>query len=127
MYIHHIGIATRNIEKSIENLKKIYNIKSISDIVYDKLQKARLCFIETNHGINLELIEGEQVEGILAKGINYYHICFSVKNIESEIEKLQEKGAMLISKPKKAVLFGNKLVAFLLTKDGLIELVEEEK
>ncbi len=127
MNIHHIGIATRSIEKSIKSLEQIYDVKDISKIVYDENQKAKLCLIETNNGITLELIEGEQVKKFVAKGINYYHICFSVKNIEDEIVRLQNKGAMLISEPKEAILFENRLVAFLLTKDGLIELVEEEK
>ena len=125
MKIHHIGIATRSIEQSLDKLKLLYEIKNISEIVFDKNQNAKLCIVDVENGVSLELIEGDQVKHLVKKGINYYHIGYSVKNIYEKIDQLQQKGALLVSEPKEAILFNNRLVAFLMTNDGLIELIEE--
>ncbi len=125
MKFHHIGIATEDIEKSIEKLKKYFDIKEISKIVYDKNQDANLCMLEMNDGIMIELISGGVVSNLVKKRQYLYHTCYSVKNIDEMIEKLTSDGAFLVREAKEAILFNNKRVAFLMWDLGLIELVEE--
>jgi methylmalonyl-CoA/ethylmalonyl-CoA epimerase len=125
MKIHHVGIVCKNIQKAVREYGKLFEIVEQSPIVYDELQKAELCLIKTNTGLDVEFISGEQVEGLLKQKISYYHLCYSVSDIEKEIIRFEENGALTISVPKPAVLFGGKRVAFLLTKNGLIEFVEE--
>lgn len=81
--------------------------------------------ITTDEGLKIELISGKQVENILKKRISYYHICFETKNIEYEIERLEQEGVFLVSDLKSAKLFSDKKVAFMQTSYGLIELVQE--
>jgi len=125
MIFHHIGVACKNIEQSISIIDKIFQIEEISNMVYDEKQKANLCMIKTKNNINIELISGDIVENLLKKGINYYHTCYMVKNIEEKIKELQNSNCVLISNPKEAILFENKKVAFLYTPFGMIELLEE--
>ena len=125
MIFHHIGVACKNIEQSISTIDKIFQIEEISNMVYDEKQKANLCMIKTKNNINIELISGDIVENLLKKGINYYHTCYMVKNIEEKIKELQNSNCVLISNPKEAILFENKKVAFLYTPFGMIELLEE--
>ena len=125
MKFHHIGIATEDIEKSIEKLKKYFDIKEISKIVYDKNQDANLCMLEMSDGIMIELISGGVVSNLVKKRQYLYHTCYSVKNIDEMIEKLTSDGAFLVREAKEAILFNNKRVAFLMWDLGLIELVEE--
>ena len=47
------------------------------------------------------------------------------EDIEKEISRFEEKGCVVVSELKPAILFGGKRVAFLMTPTGLIELVEE--
>lgn len=124
MKFHHIGLACPNIREEIESITKIHEVIDISPIVSDKEQKAELCILKTSEGIVIELISGEQVENILKKRITYYHLCFETDDINSEIARLQNLGALLVSDLKPAILFGNKQVAFLLVSYGLIELVQ---
>lgn len=124
MIFHHIGIATKNIEKELANYKAVLNIKSISDIVNDPLQHARLCMIILMDGTHLELVEGKPVQEYVKKGIKLYHICFKVEDIYNEIETMQKDKAILVSEPLPAPLFNNKKVAFMFTKIGLVELLE---
>lgn len=126
MKLHHLGIACTDIKKSIIHIKKIYRVLSVSEIIFDHHQQAHLCIIKTDDGITLELIAGTPVANLLKKGISYYHLCFEVHDIHAEIERLKKDGAVLVSTPKPAILFKNKLVAFLYTYSGLIELLEKK-
>ncbi len=125
MKFHHIGIATDDIEKMIAKLENFLKIKDISDIVYDSNQDAYLCMLTLDDGIKIELITGKVVENILKKRQYLYHTCYEVDDIELTISKLQNDGAFLVREPKKAILFENKKVAFLMWDLGLIELVEK--
>jgi amino acid adenylation domain-containing protein/FkbH-like protein/FkbM family methyltransferase len=122
--VDHLGYACSNIETTIEVLKKIYLIREISPIFFDSYQNARVCYLKVDVGYNLELVSGTAVEGILAKGISIYHICYKVNNLEQSIEYLKSKGAILIRPPYPAILFNNQKVAFLETELGLVELLE---
>ena len=125
MKFHHIGIATENINDSLEYLKNILEIDQISEVVYDKNQDAKLCMVTLKDGTKLELVSGNVVEKIVKKRQFLYHTCYEVKDIDKEIEKLEKLDAFLISSPKEAILFNNKKVAFLMTNIGLMELLEE--
>ena len=122
---HHIGIVTKDIDESKKFLSNIFEIIEDSGIVFDKLQNAYLNILKLSNGIQIELISGEIVKNLLSKGITYYHICFTIKEITKTIEFLKNSGAILVSEPKPAILFNNKKVAFLYTPIGLIELLED--
>ena len=125
MKLHHIGIATEDIENLVEYLKQILNIKDISETVYDKNQDANLCMLTLEDGTKLELVSGKVVEKIVKKRQFLYHTCYETENIEEVKEKLKKLDSFLVSEPKEAILFQNKKVAFLMTNIGLVELVEE--
>jgi methylmalonyl-CoA/ethylmalonyl-CoA epimerase len=122
MKFHHIGIATNNIKKTFEFVKNNFNIIKFTDIIYDKNQNAHLQMIYTKD-VNIELVSGEIVKDLIKKKISYYHICYEVKDMQEAINNFEN--SILISPPKKAILFKNRKVAFLLTPIGLIELLEE--
>jgi len=126
MKLHHIGIACKNIDEEIANISKIHHVVNQSPKVFDKEQNAELVLMTLADGTNLELISGRQVETFVKKNITYYHLCFEVDNINSEIERLVNEGALLISPPKPAVLFNNRLVAFLNVSYGIIELLNSK-
>ena len=116
MKLHHVGVCSKNIEKSIKDIKKIHNIVEQTDIIFDPLQNAELCMITIEDGTKIELISGKVVEN---------HICYEVKNIEETANKMISNGAVQLSKIKPAILFNNKRVVFLKVSYGLIELVEK--
>lgn len=125
MKFHHIGIATEDINKTINYIKELMSVINISDIIYDGLQDAKLCMITLEDNTKIELISGKVVESIVKKRQYLYHTCYSTNNIENEINKLVSMGALQVNDIKPAILFNNKKVVFLMTELGLIELVEE--
>lgn len=126
MKFHHIGIATYDINKTLENIKDQFLIKEISETIFDPNQNANLCMITCEDGFKIELISGKVVENVLKKRQFLYHTCYKVNDIMKTIEDLISKGAFLVSDAKEAVLFDGKKVAFLMWDIGLIELLERE-
>jgi len=124
MIFHHIGIATKDIDKTLSWVKKQFHVTSISTKVYDKNQNAYLQMIETDD-VNIELVSGDVVEKFIKKNITYYHICYEVNDLNKSISKFQN--SFVISKPKEAILFNNRKVAFLMTPIGIVELLEAKK
>jgi methylmalonyl-CoA/ethylmalonyl-CoA epimerase len=123
MRFHHIGIACADINEEIANVSKIHDVVEVSKTVFDEKQNAQLVMLTLSDGTNIELISGKQVESLVKKNINYYHICFEVDDINEEIERLTAENAFLISAPKPAILFNNREVAFLKVSYGIIELL----
>ena len=125
---HHIGVACDDIEHTRQFIGSFMDVVSESKIVFDELQNATLCMLSISGGLQIELIEGEQVKSLLKRGISYYHTCYSVQDIEKAILYLQTKGnVFVISDAKPAILFNDHKVAFLKTPLGVIELLEEKQ
>ena len=104
-HIEHIGIAVKDLQKSIsfyENILglKCYNIEEIKD------QKVRTAFFKSGD-TKIELLEPTDPESTIAKfiekkGEGIHHIAFATDNIEQVLTELSEKGVRLIdSKPRK--------------------------
>jgi methylmalonyl-CoA/ethylmalonyl-CoA epimerase len=120
---HHIGIATQNIDKTLDWICSQFNVITVSDKVYDNNQDAYLQMIETID-VRIELVSGNVVEKFIEKNITYYHVCYEVENLEESIQTFEK--SIIISKPAEAVLFNNRRVAFLMTPIGIVELLEKE-
>ena len=127
MKMHHLGLAVENIESALLDLSTVTDIDFVSDTVYDSEQKANLCMVTVKNGTSIELIQGEMVSKLVKKGQHFYHICWETDDMEQEIQNITEKGGMVISAPKPAILFNNRKVAFVMTDLGLFEIVESEK
>lgn len=122
--LHHIGLATSNMEETKKYLSEFFRIVDVSDTVYDENQGAKLCMLTMDDGTLIELIEGDVVRNYIKKRNFMYHACYQTDNMERVMERFTKKGALLVSEPKEAVLFQNRKVAFLMTELGLIELLE---
>ena len=127
MKFHHLGIATADILEMQEYLKQITRIADMTDVVYDEQQQAYLCMVTLSDGTQIELIAGAMVEKLVKKRNFLYHTCFEVMDLEKKIACLVRNGALVVSEPKEAVLFGLRRVAFLATEMGLIELLEHAR
>ncbi len=126
--IDHIGYAVSDIERSRDLFLKL-GYEKLSDIIIDTSRGVKLLFIN-NGGIKVELIspidDKSPVYAYLKKNGNTpYHICYLVRDINETIFILKKLKFKLIEKPKSAIAFNNKKVAFLYHIDyGVLELVE---
>ena len=127
---HHTGVATKDIEITSAFYKNIGY--SQSEIVIDKIQNVRICFLSKKNSPLVELVEPindrSPVNEILKKNGNIpYHFCYEVDGMTEAILEMKKSGFIKIINPVPAKAFNNRLICFLYNKDvGLIELLEKE-
>ena len=125
---HHIGIACRDIAKSMT----FYTAMGYqaSPVIDDPIQHVRVCFLEKEGAPRLELLESLDEQSPVARtlataGVTPYHICYEVPDITEAIASLRGQRFLLVNGPVPACAMGDKRIAFLFQKHtGLIELVE---
>ena len=103
-HIEHIGIAVKNLEKSIKYYEEVlglecYNIEEVKD------QKVKTAFFKVGQ-TKIELLESTDPEGpigkfIEKKGEGVHHIAFAVNDIENKLKQAEEKGIRLIDKTSR--------------------------
>lgn len=129
--IDHIGIAVKDLEKSLELYEGIFGIKCIGEEVVEE-QKVKTAFLPIGD-TEIELLASTSDDGPIAKfiekrGEGVQHIAFKVDNIDKALESLKEKGIKLIDE-KPRIGAGGAKIAFLHPKstDGvLIEISERD-
>ena len=101
-------------------------MQTVSDIIFDPLQNAQLGMVDLLDGSRIELVSGKVVENLLGEFDDFklYHICYEVENIHTVLEDHISAGAVIVSEPRSAVLFQGRLVSFVHTPFGLIELLQ---
>ena len=128
--IEHIGIAVKSIETSNVLFEKLFGAPAY------KQEEVASEGVKTSFFMNgpnkIELLEATNPDSPIAKfidkkGEGIHHIAFDVKDIVSEMKRLEAEGFILLNTaPKKGA--DNKLVAFLhqkTTNGVLIELCQE--
>jgi len=130
----HVGYAVENIADYVQNfVLPLFPGSVVGETVEDPLQGVRVAFVDFPGRGRLELIEpaapNSPVRKILqAKRGGLYHLCYSVDDIEEEMQRFRDKGCLVISRPKPAKAFGGRRVAFLYTPQrDIVEFVERER
>jgi methylmalonyl-CoA/ethylmalonyl-CoA epimerase len=122
---HHIGVACSDIDKAAKHFRLAYDVTSDTGTVYDPLQKAHVRLFNEGQPGAIELVAGPAVATILTHRTSYYHVCYTTPDLPLTIERARQVGAMCISGPTPAILFGGRRVAFVFTPLGLVEFLEE--
>lgn len=127
--LHHIGIATKNINKSKKYYIELLGYTEDKKII-DEKQNLRALFLKKND-IEIELLEkidintNSPIDNILKTldgGI--HHHCYEVKNINDMLDELSKCGFVKIT--KKMHTYNEFQTAFFITPDNLlIELLEK--
>ena len=124
----HLGIACTDIGLCKKFIKSVMNVVDESETIFDENQNASMCLLTLRGGIELELISGPIVAGIIKKGMTYYHTCYGVPDIEKAIAFFKKTGQVTtISEIKPGKLFNGRRAVFLYTPIGLVELLENKK
>lgn len=131
MKIEHIGIAVKDIEASNELFEALfdqphYKIEEVeSEGVLTSFFKVGESKIELLQATNANSPIAKFIE---KKGEGMHHIAFEVKDIETEIKRLVEKGFKMIHEMPKLGA-DNKRIAFLHPKSTngvLVELCQDK-
>ena len=110
-------------QKSEIFIRNTHNVKNSVGPIWNPNLNANLQLFKIDNGISIELVEGPVVSSIIKKGITLYHFCYEVEDIHSKINEFRKNSGLIIVKPTPAILFNNRLVSFINTPIGLIELL----
>jgi len=130
--IEHIGIAVRNLTKSVPVYEKLLNCPCYKT---EKVESERVTTAFFSLGESkIELLEGLDPEGVISRYINsrgegIHHIAFEVDDLEAEIKRLEAQGFEFVSnRPRPGA--DNKMVCFLQPKTTggiLVELCMDKR
>jgi methylmalonyl-CoA/ethylmalonyl-CoA epimerase len=79
--------------------------------------------------VQIELVapadDGSPVQAFLAAGGGLHHLCYEVMDCERALRTVRERKGMIVRRPKPAVAFGGRKIAWAVTAEKLlIELLE---
>lgn len=128
--MHHVGILVHHIEDYMAT--SFWTLQS--PIVYDPIQKARLCLVciptDDNHLVELiePIGEGSPAFRALHKGQKQHHICFETPSTQVAETFMNKYRLLPVTKWEPAVLFRGRLVRFAYTRNReLVEFVADER
>jgi methylmalonyl-CoA/ethylmalonyl-CoA epimerase len=128
LVFHHTGILVENIEEAIGNYAEIFGESNVSQVYSIKSQNVKVCFIGMPNSVYVELVqplsENSVVYKLLKKNMSYYHIGYTVADIEEEVEKLKVLNYKPLEYFNSEAFEGNRCI-FLFSPDAhLIELIQ---
>lgn len=131
--LHHVGFVVSSIAASMPGFARSMAAGVCSQCFEDPLQKAKVTFLTTRPGdAQIELVEplGEDspVQRFLQQtGGGLHHLCYEVADLEGELAGFRSRGAVIAKRPKPAVAFGGRRIAWVITAEKLlVELLEEK-
>jgi len=132
MSVHHVGVAVKSIERALEYYVGVFGFEQVSEPVEVEPEHVRVCFVRTDPGVMIELVEGvddqSPVRELLERtGAGTYHICYQVDDLDHAIRELRSHRCFPFKRFEVAV-DGPHRFAFLLTPDRqLFELCEAQR
>jgi methylmalonyl-CoA/ethylmalonyl-CoA epimerase len=132
--LHHVGFAIHSIEKEIAAFGSSILASWDGKIFHDPLQKVRVTFLQTPSPTDamVELVEpaadDSPVGQFLKRGGGLHHLCYEVTELDAHLEKMLAGGGIIIKPPLPAVAFGNRRIAWVVTRQKLLlEFLEKKK
>jgi len=128
--LHHIGYAVKTIEKIVPSYVDRFGYEIATPVIHDPLQTALVQFLRIpGNPALLEFVAPDGPESVLAKtvsqggGLN--HLCYISGPLEETIDRLRERGMMVIAEPKPGKAFAGRRICWLMGRDkSPVELVE---
>jgi methylmalonyl-CoA/ethylmalonyl-CoA epimerase len=131
---HHTGFVVASISAVIESFCRAVGGSSWSETWHDPLQGVRVAFIYPSHlgDPSVELVEpaapDSPVAKFLERGGGLHHLCYEVYNLDQLVRGSAARGLVMIRRPRPAVAFGGRRIAWFLTRERLlIEYLEEAR
>jgi methylmalonyl-CoA/ethylmalonyl-CoA epimerase len=127
--IEHIGVAVKNIEKSVHIFRDLLGIPLERMYESDAI-KTKIAFFPLGDS-TIELVEPMDPSSPVAKfiekrGEGIHHLCLGVENVAEALREFEAKGIELLNKEPRKTADG-RVVAFLSPKSTNGVLIELEE
>lgn len=130
--LHHVGFVVASIEISIQGFANSLGVTWAGEISEDPHQRVKVAFITVRgQDAQVELVEpvgpDSPVREFLQRGGGLHHVCYEVDDLDRELANFRARRALIAKRPKPAVAFAGRRIAWVLTAEKLlIELLERE-
>ncbi len=131
--LHHIGFVVANIAASMESFVNSLAGSWDGQVFHDPHQRVKVAFLSTAPGdTQIELVEPAGESSPVARflkvhGGGLHHVCYEVETLERELAEWRARGALIVSRPKPAVAFSGRRIAWVMTPEKLlVELLERQ-
>jgi methylmalonyl-CoA/ethylmalonyl-CoA epimerase len=130
--LHHLGFVVADIATAMPAFVRSMAAEWDGEIFEDPLQRAKVAFLTTRPGdARIELVQpvgdDSPVRRFLQERGGMHHLCYEVRDLEAELTAFRSRGAAIASRPKPAVAFGGRRIAWVITSEKfLVELLEEK-
>ncbi len=123
--LHHLGFVVTSIESAMPGFVRSLAAEWDGRVFADPLQKVKVAFLSTRaDDPQIELVEpaGEDspVRRFLNQGGGLHHVCYEVADLERALAEFRARGAVIAKRPKPAVAFGGRQIAWVLTPEKLL-------
>jgi methylmalonyl-CoA/ethylmalonyl-CoA epimerase len=124
--LHHVGFVVTDIAACVEGFALSLQAKWSGEVFADPLQRVKVTFLTVSSDQALvELVEplGEDspVQRFLQeRSGGLHHLCYEVSDAEAQLKRIRACRGLIVSRPKPAIAFGGRRVAWALTQQRLL-------
>ena len=123
--LHHVGFVVRDVERAIPGFQKSTQAEWDGRIWQEPHQKVTVAFLKVGGGaVLIELVSpaapDSPVTQFLEQGGGLHHLCYEVEDLESRLAEMRALGNLLVRGPLPAVAFGNRRIAWVMTREKLL-------
>jgi methylmalonyl-CoA/ethylmalonyl-CoA epimerase len=132
--LHHVGFVVKSIDRQIGGFVNALAATWDGKIIHDPLQCAKVTFLRTpgTGDALIELVEpaveDSPVSRFTKQGGGLHHICYEVRDLAEHLKSVKAARCQVVRKPRPAVAFEQRLIAWALTPERLLlEFLEAPK
>ena len=129
--LHHIGYVVASIDVAMPGFVRSLGASWNGQVFHDPNQKVKVAFLTTRaEDARVELVEpvGDDspvLRFLREKGGGLHHACYEVADLENQLSEFRSRGAVIAKRPKPAVAFDGRRIAWIITAEKfLVELLE---
>ena len=131
--IHHVGFVVSDIDAGMAGFTRSLGAEWDGHVYDDPHQKVKVAFLVTRSGdAKIELVQPAADDSpvtrfLREKGGGLHHVCYEVPDLECALAEMKSGGALIARRPKPAVAFQGRRIAWIVTPEKLlVELLESE-
>lgn len=132
--LHHVGFVVADIAACVEGFALALQASWSGEVIVDPLQRVKVVFLTVSQEQALvELVEPAGPDSPVHRFLQersggLHHLCYEVPDAEAELVRIRSCRGLIVSRPKPAVAFGGRQIAWALTREKLLlEFLEQDK